>query len=668
MTFLDVLFLKHLKIKSCDSNNTNTHIRMDMIFGSAARRLKEIQQTSPSPREESLLAEEDLLTKLRISSIHICDLMKAQEALKHLLICKHPIGLDIETYPLPSFANDPEAGLIPRKSKIRLIQLYDGSTTVFVFDLLKLGGIHILGQAIWKQPMIAHNAMFELKHLMHAGACPIQLDCTLLADRTLNGNRKDLRGDLGLSKSASLKDLAKELLNIDLSKEHQTSDWSTEDLSKEQIAYAALDATIPVRLFQRQKQDLEKRSLTRSYHILRNAQYPVAKMELCGIGFDVTQHMNLIAGWQEELDQLEASIFSEIGHNLNLNSSKQMGNWLTETLKERDLEQWEKTSKGHLSTSTPTFKLNEHAHVIFPKIVEFRHISKRISSFGHGMYKFIDIPENRLYGSFSLGNTITGRMASHHPNMQNMPRDGFRNLFCSQPGYSLIGLDYSQQELRVAAMVTGDPELLRIYKEGGDVHTNTAAAILKIPKETVSKQNRQLAKAVIFGLLYGQGAKGLAIYAASQYGVDMTEEQAQQHREALFRTYKGLRKWQLTTGKLVEITMKVRTKCGKERDFSREQQGYRYNAALNMPIQGAAAEITLHAITRLSHLLSDDCHLVNVIHDEILLEVSDARIAEIARMATEAMEEAFLDVFPESQPYIKGLVEAKVGKNWGETK
>ena len=345
-----------------------------------------------------------------------------------------------------------------------------------------------------------------------------------------------------------------------------------------------------------------------------------------------------------------------------------MGEWLRDVLKEKDLEDWTKTGKGALSTSTPTFKVNEHAHETIPKIVEYRHVTKRLSSFGEGLYKFIDISANRLYGSFSLGMTATGRMSSFNPNMQNMPRDGFRDLFCAQEGYCLIGLDYSQQELRVAALVTQDKELLHIYEEGGDVHTNTAASILGIPKDKVGKSQRQLAKAVIFGLLYGQGAKGLAIYAKRQYGVDMTEEEAQKHREGLFKTYKGLRKWQMNTGRLVEITKKIRTPCGRERDFNRERLGYRYNAALNLPIQGAAAEITLHAITRLSPFLCDDCRLVNVIHDEILLEVKEDHVKAYADKAKEAMELAFLDVFPNAAPYLKGLVEAKIGKNWGETK
>jgi DNA polymerase-1 len=609
-----------------------------------------------------------ILKTLGIQLFYIFRLEELPPCLSHLLSQNTALGLDIETYGLPEFEGDKQAGLEPRKSAIRTVQIYDGHSRVYVFDILKLGGLACLDQDIWEHPMIAHNGLFELKHLLHKGVYPKRLGCSLLADRVLNGDRRELKEELGLSRSAGLKDLAKELLSLDISKEMQTSDWSQETLSQEQIEYAALDAVLTMKIFDIQKKQIGCRGLTRAYQMLRDAQFPIAQMELRGIGFDVLKHRELMFVWRQESERLEAAIFEAIGRELNINSSKQMGEWLTDVLKEDDLENWSKTSKGALSTSTPTFKLNEHTHEIIPKIVEYRHVTKRLSSFGEGLYKFVDMPAKRLHGSFSLGMTATGRMSSYNPNMQNMPRDGFRDLFCAQDGYCLIGLDYSQQELRVAAFITGDKELLRIYEEGGDVHTNTAAAILRIPKDKVGKAQRQLAKAVIFGLLYGQGAKGLAFYAKRQYGVDMTEEEAQKHRDGLFKTYKGLRKWQMNTGKLVEITKKIKTPCGRERDFNRERLGYRYNAALNLPIQGAAAEITLHALMRLTSLLCDDCRLVNVIHDEILLEVTEDKAQAYADKAKDAMELAFLDVFPDAKPYLKGLVEAKIGKTWAETK
>jgi len=606
------------------------------------------------------------LEQLGVHYVYIRKLEDVLPAITSILSVNNTLGLDIETFKLPKFLEDKQAGLEPRKSGIRLVQIYDGATCVYVFDILKLGGIFCLGIDIWKKPMVAHNALFEMKHLIHAGVIPQRLGCSLLADRIINGVRRDLRNDLGLSSSAGLQDLTKEVLNLIVSKDMQKSNWAEAELSNEQLNYAALDSILVFKIFAIQQEKLKKGEMIQAYWIQREAQQAVATMELTGISFDVSKHREKISSWKTEAETLHETIVETVGQKLNLNSGKQIGSWLKAALKEEDLESWAKTDKGQLSTSTHTFKLHEHMHDIFPKIIQYRHVSKRISSFGDGLYKFIDVLENRLYGSFTLGATNTGRMTSRNPNMQQMPRDGFRSLFVAATGYQLVRLDYSQQELRVAALVTEDPALLEIYATGGDVHTETAASLLKISKEQVTKDQRQLAKAVIFGLLYGQGAKGLAVYAKRQYGVEMSVEEAETHRKGLFKAYKGLLGWQRRTGDTTRITQIVKTPCGRVRDFSRERFGYKYCAALNHPIQGAAAEITIKALSRLTPLLCDDCRLVNVVHDEILLEVCENKVNEYRELARVAMEDAFVDIFPNAKPYLKNSVEVGIGKNWEE--
>ena len=642
-----------------------------MIFGSAIRLLKKegLNSCVSDPSPPLLVKPKNtLLEKWDIVSVFIAEQEEVLPAIACLLATKNTIGLDIETNKLLEFKEDKRAGLDPRKSAIRTIQLYDGEATVFVFDIMKLGGVARVGTELWEKPMIAHNAIFELSHLLHTGFYPKKLQCSLLADRVLNGNRRELRPDLGLSRSATLKDLAKELLGLEISKELQVSNWSQENLTPEQIEYAALDAVLTVKIFQIQTKLLSMRNLAKSYMLLRDVQFPIARMQLNGIGFDVKKHRELRVLWLKESLQLGEFIFNSIGKKLNLNSSKQMGAWLKEVLTEKELENWGVTPKGALATSTPILQQHSCVHEAIPHIVAYRHLKKRLSSFGETLYKFIDESKNRLFGSFSLGTTATGRMASNSPNMQNMPREDFRHLFCAQDGYILIGLDYSQQELRVAALIAKDPALLRVYENGEDAHTNTASLILKLPIEQVTKNHRQLAKALNFGLLYGQGAKGLAVYSKRSYGVEMSETEAKQHQKAFFKIYSGLKNWQNQTGRVVEITKKIKTPGGRERDFSREILGYRYTIALNHPIQGAAAEITLNALKRIAPYLCEDCRLVNVIHDEILLEVREDRAQFYAEEAKMLMEQAFLDVFPESGPYLKGLVEAKVGKNWAEAK
>ena len=137
----------------------------------------------------------------------------------------------------------------------------------------------------------------------------------------------------------------------------------------------------------------------------------------------------------------------------------------------------------------------------------------------------------------------------------------------------------------------------------------------------VTKEHRQLSKAINFGLLYGQGARGLAKYAKTSYGVNLTEEEAKKHRRRFFKTYPDQLEWQQATGREAERTGKTRTVCGRGRDFNREVYGYRYTVSLNHPVQGSAGEVLLCLLKRLSPLLSTDCRLINSVHDEILCEV-----------------------------------------------
>ena len=310
------VLVKEQKTKHCCTAN-KTHVFDNQLFifdNPTCETKKEIAETKYETTSEiTEISALSTLKNLGISRIYVTSLNELSHALSHLISQPYSLGLDIETYGLSEFAGDKQAGLEPRKSAIRTIQIYDGAKAVYVFDLLKLGGLQVLGNAIWERPMIAHNALFELKHLLHKGLYPNKLGCTLLADRVLTGDRRELKEDLGFSRSASLKDLAKEMLGLDISKEQQTSDWSQENLTEEQIEYAALDAVLTVKLFEIQRPTLGNRGLNRAYQILRDAQYPIAKMELFGIGFDVQKHRELMLDWQKESDRLEATIFEAMG-------------------------------------------------------------------------------------------------------------------------------------------------------------------------------------------------------------------------------------------------------------------------------------------------------------------------------------------------------------------
>ena len=185
--------------------------------------------------------------------------------------------------------------------------------------------------------------------------------------------------------------------------------------------------------------------------------------------------------------------------------------------------------------------------------------------------------------------------------------------------------DYSQIELRVAALLSQDRVMLDAYATGQDLHRNTAAAVMGIAPEAVTKDQRQAAKAINFGLLYGQGAVGLAHYAKSNYGVKMSEAAAAKYRSTFFKTYPGIKRWQEQTARTSEHTLRAVTPGGRIRDFTKSVMVTATRRVLNTPIQGGAAEIILATLAVLEkHLAGLDAKLVNIVHDELVLEVDEA--------------------------------------------
>ena len=250
------------------------------------------------------------------------------------------------------------------------------------------------------------------------------------------------------------------------------------------------------------------------------------------------------------------------------------------------------------------------------------------------------------------------------------PRDPeFRALFSAAAGMCLVVADYSQIELRVAALLSKDKAMLDAYRSGEDLHRKTAAAVLGIDPTSVTKEQRRMAKAVNFGLLYGQGAEGLSRYAKASYGLDMTVEEAERARNAFHRAYPQLHRWQTRTAGEAKRLNRVNTPGGRVRDFSSEKNGYRYTESLNTPVQGSAAEVLLETLAVLDkHLSGLNAKLVNIIHDELVLEVA-TKDAEAAKLAVEqAMIEGYLAIFPDAEDTTQNLVEAHIRINWEAAK
>jgi DNA polymerase-1 len=236
--------------------------------------------------------------------------------------------------------------------------------------------------------------------------------------------------------------------------------------------------------------------------------------------------------------------------------------------------------------------------------------------------------------------------------------------------YRFIVADYSQIELRIAALISGDQTMLQAYRDGVDLHRLTASITAGIPLADVTKDQRQAAKAINFGLIYGMGPAGLRAYAKATYGVDMSPQAAQDAHNAFFRNYTGIHRWHAETKARGVYDKTVRTAAGLIRDMGNEPGGWKLTNALNTPVQGSGAEVLLLALAKLPAALAGlDCRVIHHVHDEIILECSEADIEAGKAALQSAMVAAFDELFTDSGMTAAGdLVEAHDGRSWEDAK
>jgi DNA polymerase-1 len=320
-----------------------------------------------------------------------------------------------------------------------------------------------------------------------------------------------------------------------------------------------------------------------------------------------------------------------------------------------------------LKTDADTLALFSNLPVIQP-LLRFKKICKLLNTYGENYAKHRHSVTGRLHPSFRIGQTLSGRICAANPNTQNPPRlDAFRALFTAPPGRVLIGADYSQIELRVAALLAKDRVMLEAYQRGEDLHCLTAAAVAKVLPDQVTPEQRQAAKAVNFGNLYGQGPAGLAKTAALDYKAAMTATEAKAALDAFHTAYPYLAAWKRQQVGMATHFRRVNTRLNLIRDFDVQGEGYLKGEACNIPIQGSSAEVLLTTLARLPKaLVGLDAQLYHNVHDELIIETSPADAEQAACALQAAMTEGFLAVFPEAADIRKDLVKVKMGSNWAE--
>lgn len=419
--------------------------------------------------------------------------------------------------------------------------------------------------------------------------------------------------------------------------------------------------------------ELEKRiaetgRLREVYESIERPLIPVLRQaEAHGVLVDRAALETLRARYSEELTAVEARIFKAAGKEFNISSPKQLGEVLFDDLAlvPKGLK---KTSTGQRSTRESELEKIRELHPIVDDILEYRQIGKLLSTYVESIPPLLD-ENNRLHTEFVQTGTTTGRMASQNPNLQNIPirtERGrlIRNAFVAPEGSKLVALDYSQIELRLAAILSKDEKLMEIFRSGRDVHQEVAAAVFGVASGEVDREMRRRAKIINFGILYGMGVNALR----TQLGTSTAE--AHQFYDDYFATFKRLSEYLEETRGYARRNGYTETLFGRRRQFPEMKSPLPYvraqaeRMAINAPIQGTQADIIKRAMVEIDEkVLHTDAQLILQVHDELVYEIPESRVAPVAATIKEVMESVLSSDETHAVPII---AEAKAGDNWGE--
>jgi len=435
---------------------------------------------------------------------------------------------------------------------------------------------------------------------------------------------------------------------------------------EEQTNYAAEDADITFQLYTVFAPQLQKENLEDLFYKVEMPLMQVlAKMELEGVALDKEWLEQESTDLETDLRDLERKIFEMADVEFNVNSPRQLGEILFEKLQLDPKAK--KTKTGQYATSEDILQKLSAKHDIIKYILEYRTYQKLKSTYVDALPLQIDKNDNRVHTSFSQTTAATGRLASVNPNLQNIPirtvrGQQIRGAFVAAPGYKIISADYSQIELRLIAEISNEENMIEAFQNGEDIHASTAARLFDIPLEEVSKVQRGQAKTVNFGILYGQGAFGLA----EQTGLSRAE--AKQMIEAYFQTYPRLKKYMAEQVEKAREIGYVETILKRKRHLKDINSGnfvvkaHAERNAVNAPIQGSAADVIKLAMINIDKKLTElnlKTKMLLQVHDELLFEAPDDEIEVATSLIKSEMESAI-------ETKVPMLVEVGVGENWLE--
>jgi DNA polymerase-1 len=543
------------------------------------------------------------------------------------------VGLDVET-----------TGLDPRTDRVRLLTLncdtIDGGRFSYLIDCFAVDPSP-LWEALAEKDLAIHNAAFDLAFLERLGFTPAgKVHDTLTLARLLAAGTQD---------GCSLEECCARYLNVAVDKTHQQADWAGE-LTPAMIAYAANDADLHQRLYRVLVQKIDEAGMAEVAEIERRALPAITWLARSGAPFDLGAWQALAEAALAEREQLRQSLDQAAPARPGFLSREGAWDWNSPAQVKEALH-----LAGCEVESTADEALAALDHPLAELLRRYRSACKRADTYGRDWLKHV-ASDGRVHPSWNQTGARTGRMSCSDPNLQNLPRDpAYRRCFKAPEGRVLLKADYGQLELRLAAVIAGEQQMIEAFQRGEDLHALTARHLFG--KTEVTKQERQLGKPTNFGLIYGSSARGLRSKAQADYGLTMTEAEARQFRNAFFKAYPAIRRWhkQLERDRLTE----TRTKCCRrvlvEPDFF-------FGARANYVIQGTAGDGFKIALALLWERRDQapGAFPVLAIHDELVVECDADRAAATASWLKAAMVDAMhplLDPVPVE-------VEVKVARTW----
>ncbi len=513
---------------------------------------------------------------------------------------------------------------------------------------------------------IGQNIKYDMLVMARLGIAIVAFDDTMLMSYALDagasGHGMDALADTWLGhKTISFKDVT--------GSGKSAIGFAAVEVAKA-TAYAAEDADVTLRLWRVLKPRLVAEGMMGVYERLERPLVPVlCRMEERGISVD-RQILSRLSG---ELAQgaaaLEADIQVLVGENFNIGSPKQLGDILFGRM---GLPGGTKTKTGQWSTSAQVLEdLAAEGHLLPRRIVDWRQLTKLKSTYTDALPGYIHPQTRRVHTSFAMAATTTGRLSSSDPNIQNIPVrtvEGrkIRTAFVAEPGNVLISADYSQIELRVLAHVADIPQLREAFANGIDIHAMTASEMFGVPVKDMPGEVRRRAKAINFGIIYGISAFGLA----NQLGIERAE--AGDYIKRYFERFPGIRDYMDATKAKAREMGYVETIFGRRahypdiRSSNPQVRAFNERAAINAPIQGAAADIIRRAMVRMEPVLDKAgirARLLLQVHDELVFEAAEEEAEKAIPVIVDVMEGAAMPAVDMKVPL---KVDARAAKNWDE--